>query len=330
MLLANALVLIGVGTMLALNPLGLQLALATDLTQPRSVARVAAIEGALEHSPYHASPPIRRIEAKADLKLLLAQSELSALDGVASDDTILVAFVLSEPYSVDEDIAAQHGLKLIDRTELSSFGLRIVRYRVQNNQPIGPVITNLRKDRRISSVQTNVEYGLPTRSGATKESGPDVGQQTSQYDPQAASLRRRLNSNAAVARTIGGPRAAAQSGLDGVAGAPKATKPTNRSLTYERRRQQLLDQLAVAEEARRMAMEELEELERSQTREGVEVSGGTSAASVADRHAASPWPRDDARDSDSSRRANLRRRCIEISIDPNGYEKALVDLCRTL
>ena len=64
MLLANALVLIGVGTMLALNPLGLQLALATDLTQPRSVARVAAIEGALEHSPYHASPPIRKSRPK--------------------------------------------------------------------------------------------------------------------------------------------------------------------------------------------------------------------------------------------------------------------------
>ena len=79
-----------------------------------------------------------------------------------------------------------------------------------------------------------------------------------------------------------------------------------------------------------MAMEELEELERSQTREGVEVSGGTSAAFVANRHSASPWPRDDARDTDGSQRANLRRRCIEIRVDPDGYEKALVDLCRTL
>ena len=62
---------------------------------------------------------------------------------------------------------------------------------------------------------------------------------------------------------------------------PRLPSRRTRSLTYERQRQQLLDQLAVAEEARRMAMEELEELERSQTREGVEVSGGTSAASVA-------------------------------------------------
>jgi hypothetical protein len=330
MLLANALVLIGVGTMLVPNPLGLQLALATDLTQPRPVARVAAIEGAFEHSSYHASLPIRRVEVKADLKLLLAQSASSALDGAARDDTILVAFALSEPYSIDEDIAAQHGLALIDRTELSSFGLRVVRYRVQNNQPIGPIIANLRKDQRIGSVQANVEYGLPTRSGATKESGPGVGQQTSQYDPQGASLRRRLNSDAAGARTTGGARAAAQSRLSGVAGASKATKPTDRSLTYERQRQQLLDQLAVAEEARRMAMEELEELERSQTREGVEVSGGTSAASVAKRHAASSWPRDDAGDPNGFRRTNLRRRCVEIRIDPDGYEKALVDLCRAL
>ena len=125
MLLANALALIGVGTMLALNPLGLQLALATDLTQPRTVARVAAIEGALEHFPYHASLLIRSVEVKADLNLLLAQSESSVLDGAARDDTILVAFALSEPYSIDEDIAAQHGLELIDRTELSSFGLRL-------------------------------------------------------------------------------------------------------------------------------------------------------------------------------------------------------------
>ena len=216
------------------------------------------------------------------MNLLLAQSGSSALDGAARDDTILVAFALSEPYSIDEDIAAQHGLELIDRTELSSFGLRIVRYRVQTNQPIGPVIANLRKDQRISSVQANVEYGLPTRSEVTKESGPGVGQ-TKQYDPQGASLRRRLNSDAAVARTIGRRRAAAQSRLGGVVGAPKATEPTNSISHLPTPGQQLLDQLAVAEEARRMAMEELEELERSQTREGVEVSGGTSAASVANR-----------------------------------------------
>ena len=51
MLLANALALIGVGTMLALNPLGLQLALATDLTQPRTVARVPRLKVRSSTSP---------------------------------------------------------------------------------------------------------------------------------------------------------------------------------------------------------------------------------------------------------------------------------------
>jgi hypothetical protein len=227
-----------------------------------------------------------------------------------------------------DDIAAQHDLKLVDRTELSSFGLRIVRYRVQNSRPIGPVIANLRRDQRISSAQANIEYGV--RSEAKTENGPDVDQQSSQPDPQGASGRRRLNSEAAVAPIISGSRAVAQPRLSGVVGATKATKPTNRSLAYERQRQRLLGQLAVAEEARRMAMEKLEELERSHTPDVMEFSESTAAAPVTDRHTASLWPKGDANETRSSRRANLRRRCIEIRVDPDGYEKALMDLCRTL
>jgi hypothetical protein len=213
--------------MLVLMPFGLRPALATDLTQTRSVARVAALENAHEYSTPHAGLPIRKVEVKADLMLLLAQREASMLDGAASNDTILVSFALSEPYSLDEDIAAQHDLKLVD--------------------------------------------------GGSK------------------------------------------------VGAIKGTKPTNRSLTYERQRQRLLGQLAVAEEARRLAMEKLEELERSHTHEGMEFSESTPAAP-----AASLWPKDDASETRSSRRANLRRRCIEIRGDPDGYEKALMDLCQTM
>ena len=330
-LLANAVVLIGVGGVVAGGPLGGPPALAADLTQPQPLARIAAMGGALEGPQHHAGPPVHRTEVNADLKLLLGQNGSPAqVDATARDDTILVAVALSDPYSVDEHIAEQYRLKLVDRTELSSFGLRVVRYRVQDNRPLGPIIANFRKDHRISSVQANVEYGLPTRSGSKKESGPGVDQQSSRYDPQGASLRRPLNRNPAIVSTVGDPRAAAQPGASEVSGVAKATRPSKRSLTYERRRRQLLDQLAAAETARRMVVEQLEELERSHIQEGLEVSGGTSAAPMADRQTASPWPRGEARDTGSWRRANLRRRCTEIKVDPDGYEKALVDLCRTL
>jgi hypothetical protein len=77
-----------------------------------------------------------------------------------------------------------------------------------------------------------------------------------------------------------------------------------------------------AEEAWQMVIEQLEELEGSH---GLKASDGIGAGRQASRR-----PRGASSDIDGSRLTNLRRRCIETEIDPDAYEKALVQLCRTL
>jgi hypothetical protein len=170
--------------------------------------------------------------------------------------------------------------------------LRVVRYRVQNSQPLKPIIAKLRDDRRIHSVQANAVYRSLARSETTKEPVPDTDPQSSQYEARGASSR------------------------------PSVARSTNRTLTYERRRQQLLERIAAAEKARKIAMHKLETLERLHA---LAASDGI----LAGPHT-SPRPRGVSSDIDSSRLTNLRRRCIEITIDPEGYEETLVDFCRTL
>lgn len=322
-LLANAVVRIGIGAVVAGGPLGPWPARALDVSEPQPPARTAAIKGVLEGPRYRAGPTAHRTEVQANLQRLPQNGPPTQVEAPAPDDTILVALALSEPYTVAEHIAEQHRLELLDQTELSSLGLRVVRYRVPDDRPIAPIIANLQKDQRIGSVQANVEYGLPIR-GFTMGGRPSVDQQTSRYDSQGTLLRRTLRPNTAlVGRSADGPRAAAQPGTSGAAAAAKP--PDKRPLAYERRRRHLLDQLAVVETARRMVLEQLEELERSQAN-GLKVSGGISAETLVNRQAA----RDEARETDSFRRANLRRRCSEIKVDPEGYEQALVHFCGKL
>ena len=80
--------------------------------------------------------PLPRIDLDVDLKVLLAQHRPSTTqnDATTGEDTILVAIVLSVPQSVDEDIAKQYGLELLDRTELPELDLRIVQFRVVRQQ----------------------------------------------------------------------------------------------------------------------------------------------------------------------------------------------------
>ena len=208
-----------IAVMSAFGLLGEPSAFAADLGDLQPVTRIAAA-GAGEPEAFAFRPglPARETEIDADLKPLLAQNGPPSKTGaVFGDDTILVAFALSVPQSIDEDIAKQHGLELVDRTELPSLGLRVVRYRAQANSPIAPIITNLRKDQRISSAQASAEYRLPSQSGpATEVSRLEdrlgVARQAKQDDPPRASVRRRSDGKTAAVNKVA-PKSTEQPGI---------------------------------------------------------------------------------------------------------------------
>ncbi|MBX9588253.1 MAG: hypothetical protein K2X43_03045 [Hyphomonadaceae bacterium] len=132
-----------------------------------ALTRMASIGSGSETLSVQIGLPARAPEVEVDLKVLLAQSGPPAkTDAVAGDDTILVALALSVPQSVEDDIAVQYGLELLERTELSGLGLRIVHFRVSGNRPIGPILAELRNDQRIRRAQHNAHYALPHQGTA--------------------------------------------------------------------------------------------------------------------------------------------------------------------
>ena len=213
-----------IGVVIAFGALAGPSALAENVDTLQSATRVAAVGGGPESLARRPSGPVRGTEFNADLKLLLAQNgtPLLTADGTPSDDTILVAFASSTPLSFDEDVAKQHGLELIDRTELLSFGLRIVRYRARDNTPIAAIIANLQKDQRISTAQANAEYRLPAPSGPPNEVSrlnPPGARQAKRPDPPSASVRRHSGGKTV---TVAAPKPAEQPRIVDVAGTPRA------------------------------------------------------------------------------------------------------------
>ena len=187
--------------------LGEPSALAADLGELQPVARKPG-GGALEAFAFRPGLPLRETEIDTGLKPLFAQNGPPSKTGAAfGDDTILVAFALSAPQSIDEDLAKQYGLALVDRTELQSLGLRVVRYRAQANSPIAPIIANLRKDQRISSAQASAEYRLPSQSGPATEVSRQkdrlgVARQAKRDDSPRASVQRRSDGKTAAVNRL--------------------------------------------------------------------------------------------------------------------------------
>lgn len=150
-----------------------------DEGKTQASTQIAAADGAADALPFRLGMPPRRSDFDADLKVLLAQYQpATKSDASAGDDTILVALASSVPASVDEDLATQYGLELLDRTELPELGLRIVRFRTSGNRATGPIISDLRNDQRVRRAQLNVQYGLPARGvpapEASRLKGPAV------------------------------------------------------------------------------------------------------------------------------------------------------------
>ncbi len=134
--------------------------------------------GSASVAGYPSSPQMSRLGAKLpnpaagmDLNLLLAQYKPANTEPPSSlaeeqDDTILVALALSTPGNVEEEIARDHGLELVERTELSALGLRIIRYRVGDGRPADSVIASLLRDTRVERAQRSVAYRLPVQPPA--------------------------------------------------------------------------------------------------------------------------------------------------------------------
>jgi hypothetical protein len=182
--------------------------LADEAAGAQRGVRVAAL-GSGEPVAFTFGPslPARQKEIVTDLKVLLAQNgQPVRSDGVV--DEILVAVPSSTPQSVDDDIAKQHGLGLIERTELSSLGLRIVRYRVPVSLAAGKILAELTNDQRIRRAQRNVEYQMqPPGTPAPVASAP-------MQAPRAAAKKAEDKPQTAVRRRIEGAKMAKAGALD--------------------------------------------------------------------------------------------------------------------
>lgn len=196
---------------------GLSLTMAWDVRaddrKSPELTRLASIGGA-ENPPWRLGLPARFADVDVDLKVLLAQNRPQVqTDAVNGDDTILVALALAVPQSVEEDIAGQYGLELIDRTELTDLGLRIVQFRAKDNRAIGPILAALHKDERISRAQRNARYApTPGKAAAgVAAADPDVKVQAPPVRrpnrPPAANLRQRLAGPVSVDEPAGSPAA---------------------------------------------------------------------------------------------------------------------------
>ena len=212
------------GTVAAALSLALASAAWADENKVQGSTRVAAVDGTADTLPYRLGMPLPRIDLDVDLKVLLAQHRPSTTqnDATAAEDTILVAVVLSVPQSVDEDIAKQYGLELVDRTELPDLDLRIVQFRVSGNRAIAPILSDLRNDQRIRRAQQNAQYSVPSQGspapGISRLNGPPAETPPSLSDrksPTVAKVAQKLPDQR-VSRSLKGQAAANENALQSV------------------------------------------------------------------------------------------------------------------
>ncbi|MBX9591904.1 MAG: hypothetical protein K2X43_21640, partial [Hyphomonadaceae bacterium] len=218
---AAAIALVSLGVVVILNAALAPSAPAADASEPASAVRVAAAGVSRpEAFAFRHGWPVREAEIEAGLKLLLAQhgppATVDPASGPASrpatsDDTILVAFAASVPHSLDEDIARQHGLELIDRTELAALGWRVVRYRAPAHRPIAAIVAELRDDQRIRGAQGSIQYGLSVPGApATEVSGLEeragAARHARRGEPPQGPVRRSLDGRAVAASRDAGAR----------------------------------------------------------------------------------------------------------------------------
>lgn len=152
----------------------------------RGTAQIASVSGGQDVLPFRLGMPPRPPQIDTDLKILFVQNRaVTKTDAVVDDDTILVALALPVEQSVEEDIAKQYDLELLERTELPALGLRIVQFRASGNRPTGPILAELRNDHRIRRAQLNAQYGQPSQ-GASPEISRLNGPPSAETKPETA------------------------------------------------------------------------------------------------------------------------------------------------
>jgi hypothetical protein len=192
------------GAMVAALSLAVTGTARSDDGKAQGSTRIAAADVAADTLPYRLGMPLPRVILDVDLKVLLAQYRPATTknDVTAGEDTILVAIVLGVPESVDEDIAKQYGLELLERTELPELGLRIVQFRVAGDRPTAPVLAELRNDQRIRRAQHNAQYTpIPLEApalGSSRLNGPSVEANPAAADRKAPAVAAKVAQKLAV------------------------------------------------------------------------------------------------------------------------------------
>ncbi len=189
-----AALIIAIGVVLAgFGHLGGLSAQTPDVGAPPPATRFAAASNGPTVPLGRPSLRVPSSEEHPDLRLLVAQTAPTAMpNGKLRDDTVLVAFAASAPENSEEEVANEHGLELVDRTELPALGLRIARYRVRGDRPVAALIASLRTDRRVQQAQGNFEYRPVSQSPAAFAAAkPD-------NDPSVSARRRTDRTTAAV------------------------------------------------------------------------------------------------------------------------------------
>jgi hypothetical protein len=125
--------------------------LAMDFGAPADM-RVAAV------STDSISPNERDQRLSVDGIWLLAQNAAVA---AGQGEGVLALFDTSTSEGIEDEVAKAHGLELVSRLALPSLDKRMVRFRIPDGRSVEDVITVLRADQRVASVQPNFRYRRP-------------------------------------------------------------------------------------------------------------------------------------------------------------------------
>ena len=192
-----AALIIAIGVVLAgFGHLGGLSAQTLEVGAPAPATRIAAASNGPTEPWGRPGSRVPWSEGHPDLRLLVAQIVPTAMvDGKLRDDTVLVAFAASAPESSEEEVAHEHGLELVDRTELPALGMRIARYRVRGNRSMAAIIASLRTDQRVQQAQGNFQYrpAPPSTPAAFAAAKPDDGPSASarrRSDPKTAAINK--------------------------------------------------------------------------------------------------------------------------------------------
>jgi hypothetical protein len=110
-----------------------------------------------------------------DLRVLLAQNAPAAAAAAqARGDAVLIAFPISAPRGVEDDVARQHGLEIVGRWDLAGYERRMIQVRVRPGRSVPALLAALRRDRRVESAQTVATY-RPAGIGDLAKVEPEAG-----------------------------------------------------------------------------------------------------------------------------------------------------------